>query len=66
MTRKTKLWKQAYQIGDLGLEKYRKTWKKEFRGCRDCLADVIKDALVESYNAGFNKGWANGKKKALK
>ena len=61
---KTKLWKQAYQIGDAGLEKYRKTWKKEYRGCRDCLADVIKDALVESYNAGFNKGWDNAKKKS--
>lgn len=61
--RKTKLWKQAYQIGDAGLEKYRKTWKREYRGCRDCLADVIKDALVESYNAGFNKGWDNAKKK---
>ena len=40
---------RAYKIGDAGLEKYRTTWKKEMRGVRECLADVISEALLSEH-----------------
>ena len=39
-------WQEAYELADKGLEKYRLTWKREFRGVRENLADIISLVLA--------------------